>query len=59
MNPKIKRGLKKVSKTIQRYADQRTYKPFYPLPTEKSEMEYKQKIFSNNEEDWENYKSTK
>ena len=59
MNVKIKKGLKKAVKTIQRYAVPSTYEPFYPLPTKNSDMECLQKKFSNNEEDWDTYKSTK
>ena len=59
MNYKIKKGLTKAYKTIQKYSAPSTYKPFYPLPTGKSEMDYQQELLSQNEEGWESFKNSK
>ena len=51
-----KKGLKKGFRNLQKILDKTRYKPFYPLPTDKGNMEYQQALFSNTKDDWEDYK---
>ena len=59
MKVKIKKGLQKISRKLQRFGSPSSYTPFYPLPTGKANMEYQQELFTHTQEDWETFKSKK
>ena len=54
MNIKFKKGLKKAYKKFQKYASPSTYRPYYPLPSEKGTREYQEAMFWQSEESWKN-----